>query len=163
MRKIIDQSMFWEVKKYKKFRFMINKSNKLIVFGLYPDRVLFCGTDMLSMAVQPDVLDFIEKFSKKHSDYNFIAEGDRLNNPSFFNKVKKFLNLEIIRLFANQEMLKERRIKRGSKQTDAFIKRVSTKLSNIEKKFDVKRYNNFTEKDQEKIIVYVNKKVWKNK
>ncbi len=98
-----------------------------IIFGIYAGTT-FDGTDKLSMAAQPDALDFL-----KHNTKNVIIEGDRLFNQKFIDGARTLgYDVKITVLYVDKlgEILK-RYQKRGQMQSEKFIKGRHTKISNI--------------------------------
>lgn len=162
-KKFINQTEFWEKKKFKKLRFMENKSRKLIVLGIYPDSGIFLGTDLLSMAVQPDAIEFIKKHYSKNKDYNYFMEGDRLNNNKFYDELKKFIELKILIVNASEETMRCRHISRNDNQSEQFLKRIETKLNNISKKQKVLKMENNSQEESENILSFINTLLWETK
>jgi dephospho-CoA kinase len=162
-KRFIKQSDIWSKKKFKKLRFMENKSRKLIVLGIYPEDGTFLGTDLLSMAVQPDAVEFIQKHSKMFKDYDYFMEGDRLNNNKFYNEIKEFVQLKILVVKADEHVMKCRHIARSDSQSEQFLKRIETKISNIALSQKVITMENNTEEDSENIFSFINSNIWETK
>lgn len=136
-RKIISEQPNWEVKKFKTLRFMICKPWKLIIFGMYPEEGTFAGTDMLSMAVMPDAMIFLRKWTSKHPEYSILMEGDRFNSSKWFNYLKELeLEHKIFVVKANEEQMRMRHNSRNNSQSETFLKTIATKVENIEKQFN---------------------------
>lgn len=142
MKYILKQYKPLKTFKYGLVRGLYNKENNLYFLGIY-DNSIFCGTDKLSMAVQPHFLNLVEKLPKA----TFVFEGDRLFNQSLFDKK----DCEIIVLNVTEETNKERHKKRNDKQTEQFKKSKKTKIKNILSKNKVTILNNDTEEDNKKV------------
>ena len=105
--------------KYEKIHFVIK--NNLAILGVYNGET-FEGSDKLSMAVAQDFEKF-RQIQEKHN-FNVICEGDRFTNYKFI----QIFNPIIIRITNNGE---QGRIKRGSKQSEQHLKRIQTRVTNI--------------------------------
>jgi len=116
---------YWKDYKYKKLRGHYNKELNLFIIGVYGTSV-FGGTDKLSMAVQPDFTEFIEKYSKK---VNILFEGDRLFTYKNIEMLDKHYDLETI--IIESDKTKQRHIERKDSQSEVFIKSRTTKINNI--------------------------------
>ena len=116
----------WKEFKYKKLYGHYNQEINLIILGKYSDNQLFSGTDKLSMAVQPDFEEFIDK---EKPPYNILFEGDRLFNLKTIQKVKDKMDLQVYIVESN--MTEQRHIERKDNQSDKFIKGRVTKTNNI--------------------------------
>lgn len=112
----------------------IDKGRKLIYLGIYESKIgedSFCGTDRLSMSVQPDAVEFVKKAKKKYVDYTILFEGDRLFNKKFLDVLDKF-DLATIVLKVDDKTLESRHNNReGDNQSDKFLKGRKTKIRNI--------------------------------
>ena len=95
---------------------------QLFIPGVYDDSI-FCGTDKLSMAVQPDFI----KLARKMKRATFLFEGDRLFNQSLFEQVK----CDIYVITATEETLQQRHKARKDNQTAKFLKAKKTKIQNV--------------------------------
>ena len=105
--------------KYEKIHFLIK--DNIAILGVYSGET-FEGSDKLSMAVAQD-FDKFREIQKKHK-FNVICEGDRFTNSKFI----QIFNPIIVRITNNGE---QGRIKRGSKQTEQHLKRIQTRVLNI--------------------------------
>lgn len=143
MRKIIKYYMPLKTFKYKLVRGLYNKNKNIYIIGIYNDE-LFSGTDKLSMAVQPNFIEFLSKIKNS----KVIFEGDRLFNQSLFDEIE----CKKIILQAEKNIINQRHIKRNDSQTEKFLKAKKTKIKNILENNDVLLYNNNTE-DDSKIIL----------
>jgi hypothetical protein len=90
--------------------------------GLYlgdAERPNFPGTDALSMAVQPQVEDFITE----SRPLRIVAEGDRLANDKFFQFLRRTgYHLTVAYLTAEPRTLAARRRERGSNQNPTWMR-----------------------------------------
>lgn len=101
---------------------------KIRVLGKYEDGQPFAGTDRLSMAVQPKVIEYLQ-----HNDDDVIIfEGDRLTSKQVFSTaVDLGYDVRIIELVVSDSE-RERRYKvRGSEQSENFISGRRTKVRNV--------------------------------
>lgn len=115
--------------KHKLLRaYEIDKDNcKLFVFGIYFSNEIFEGTDKLSMGVQPSATDFM---LNSPNNSVFITEGDRLGNAKLLAFCKENgIQYQLIHLYC--EKPQQRRDKRGSKQSEAWISSRQTKIRNL--------------------------------
>ncbi len=91
-------------------------------------REKFSGTDALSMSVQPLAISWLQQTQWAH----VVAEGDRLNNVSFYEAVQRAgYRLEIAWLDLPEDMANQRRAARGSNQNPKWLAGRVTKVRNI--------------------------------
>ena len=133
-----------------------NSETGLIVFGKYDEDETFPGTDKLSMAVQPNAIEYL----KSTNNRRIIFEGDRLTTQSFLKScLDNDIDLNIVALWVPEATLQERYKARGSDQSKTFISGRETKVDKIRSSFDfmsyVNEFKNETIEDQEKIIDYI--------
>ncbi len=133
----------------------ISRSTGAMVLGLYQTakRAEFGGTDMLSMAVMPQVLQWLAY----QSPALVIFEGDRLGSANFFEQVQAMgYELVILYLTADREVVASRHVDRGDEQSDSFINGRKTKIAKITTNFDlmdsVEEYPNNTPSDKASIV-----------
>ena len=108
------------------------------VLGKYEPGELFCGTDKMSMAVQPMATQYLYN----NNDRAVIFEGDRLTSVKFFQAaIEAGHELHIIELTTSHAERESRYEKRGSNQSESFIKGRATKISNIHSKFRVDKFD----------------------
>jgi dephospho-CoA kinase len=109
--------------------------SETIVLGRY-DLEGFTGTDKLSMSVQPVAEKVMEKWSKEKKDWTVLAEGDRLANISFLQKMKDLgIDLRLFLLETSDEIRESRHRKRGDTQTATWLKGRETKCARIKMHF----------------------------
>ena len=122
MKRIIKQHMPLKTFSYGLVKGLYSQEHNIYFIGIY-DNSVFCGTDKLSMAVQPVFVKLLNKMP----DATFVFEGDRLFNQSLFDQKQ----CEIYVLEVNDEVLKARHEKRNDNQTDQFKRAKRTKIQNI--------------------------------
>jgi len=129
----------------------------LFILGKYDEGETFPGTDKLSMATQPEVCKWLESHNS-----NIIFEGDRLTGSKMYDFILGLPDTEVtfIVIHADEKVLKERYVERGSDQPEQFLKAKETKinniLSNFEYRMNTEEFQNNTPQDQYKILVYIN-------
>lgn len=146
MKKVLKEYQPLKSFKYGLLRGVYSESLNIYFLGIY-DKSVFCGTDKLSMAVQPHFIKMIDKVPNA----KFVFEGDRLFNQSLFDKHQ----CEIIVIKANQETIEKRHNLRGDNQTPKFLKAKQTKINNILSKNEVTVLENNTEKEAEELFEYI--------
>lgn len=138
MKRILKEYAPLKTFKYGLVRGLYSSDHEVYFIGIY-DNSVFCGTDKLSMAVQPA---FIKLLNRKPNS-TFVYEGDRLFNQSLFNQKK----CDIFVIEANEETLKARHKQRNDNQSEKFLKAKRTKIQNIKEKHSVKMLPNNTKQD----------------
>lgn len=104
---------------------------QIFVGGIY-DGSMFEGTDKLSMAVQPDVVKFVQASISGTCNLVLIMEGDRVANPKFLSAMKDFqVQTHLIILRAPEHELEMRHLTRGDAQTPGWLKSRRTKVENL--------------------------------
>lgn len=135
-----------------------SEAGDIAVIGKYDEGETFSGTDRLSMAVQPNALEFVRDW---RAPSKIIFEGDRLFNGSFLRDLMdlKDVDLHVILLNAPQDILTARYIERGTDQTEKFLQSRATKYSNLLMSFDlmdvIHERRNMNLDDQKKIIAEI--------
>lgn len=107
----------------------------VVVIGKY-DGSKFQGTDRLSMAVAPDFTKFYQKMKDRKL---IIAEGDRINNMTFFKAAMAHGTLERIKCNPESYMtLLKQRADRGHTFAQSFLKTIISKVDkhNFDKMLD---------------------------
>ena len=125
MKRILKEHMPLKTFTYGLVRGLYSNEHNTYFIGIY-DNSIFCGTDKLSMAVQPD---FIKLLNRK-PEATFVFEGDRLFNQSLFDQKQ----CEIFILEVSEETLQARHEQRQDNQTAKFKKAKRTKIQNIKQK-----------------------------
>jgi len=130
-----------------------------IVLGkdYFDESQMFCGTDRLSMAVQPKAIEWF-KDSYKPSGVHIVFEGDRLFTASFLSEiVSQGHDIKCFYIKADQSVLDERHVSREDNQDDKFLNSRKTKLSNILSNFELMPYiEEFSNNDEEEQLVLIN-------
>ena len=107
----------------------------VLILGLYPEGEEFGGTDRLSMAVLPEVVEFVKSQIAFPTLWKFcLFEGDRLFSAKLFEACGP-LHREIYILEASPAEIERRQKVRGNKQSEVFRKGRATKIENIKKKY----------------------------
>lgn len=107
-------------------------SGNIRVLGKYEDGETFAGTDRLSMAVQPKVIEYL----KDNKTENVIFEGDRLSSVKLFQAAQsEGYDVSIICLSTSDDEVQRRYDERGSDQSEKFIQGRQTKVDNIRSTF----------------------------
>jgi hypothetical protein len=96
----------------------------IVVLGRYDEPHTFPGTDRMSMAAQPHVLDWLHNSASPH----VVMEGDRLGNVSMLKALVGH-SIEVLSVSVSPDILRARREARV--QTDAFVRSRETKVANI--------------------------------
>ena len=99
------------------------------------------------MAVNPDFIEFVDKYSNK---YNILFEGDRLFTLNNLMMLKKHYELNTV--IISSIKTNERHIQRGDSQSKTFIKSRITKIQNIIKGIDDYVIHHNNEIGDDKII-----------
>ena len=105
--------------KYNSFKLVpyLQKDN-IYILGKYEDGEVFSGTDRMSMAVQPEVIKFLDFLPK---DSIIMFEGDRLFTSSFLEHCVDNFDTKIIHLMTSKSVREERYKLRGSKQNETWL------------------------------------------
>lgn len=131
-KKILSQLGTYVMFDYGKLKGHFFKNANVVVFGIYGgDDETFQGTDKLSMAVQPDAINFIKNKAKLFPGANLFFEGDRLFTLSFLEVCRKSEDLKVFVLQADSAMLNRRYELRGGSQAESFLTGRRTKIMNI--------------------------------
>ncbi len=137
----------------------INK--KLKVMGKYEDDEIFGGLDKTSMAIQPQAIEWLKKH--KDSDVNITAEGDRLTTASFIEHIVEEYDATIYYLRTTPDVRQVRYKERGSNQNETWLNGRITKIQNILTNFvvmnNVRRFDNNTFEDQQKVFDCIMKEI----
>ena len=127
VQQFFEQYDSWKLFKFKKVYGHYHPALDLVILGKYSNGEVFSGTDRLSMAVQPDFNELLDK----DMPYNVLFEGDRLFNIKTLQKAKTKMSLQVYIVTSNNTT--ERHIKREDNQSEKFIKGRKTKIENIKK------------------------------
>lgn len=119
MKEIIKRNNFHKKAKFNLIRFLIDSN--ICLLGKYVGET-FDGSDKLSMAVSKDFKEFYKLVDSK--GWKVVCEGDRFTNKNFIET----FNPLIIKITDDG---KKGRDGRGSKQSKEHLKRIETRISNI--------------------------------
>tara|TARA_R100000654_G_scaffold15890_1_gene33696 strand:+ start:484 stop:936 length:453 start_codon:yes stop_codon:yes gene_type:complete len=145
MRKLIKKLLPFKTVRYGLVRALYNAERNLYIIGIY-DNSTFSGTDKLSMAVQPDFINFTNK-----TGATILFEGDRLFNQSLFDKV----NCEKIVIQTTDETKEARHKKRNDSQSEQFKKSKKTKIQNILQNNSVTILNNDAQEEHNAALKHI--------
>jgi hypothetical protein len=160
MFKLIDEADDWIVCKPRKLLdAMYSKKLNLYILGKYEsgDNV-FQGTDRLSMAVQPDAMNFFYDLNYEAVDINVIFEGDRLFNGKLLEYLQELFpdTFKVLILKASDEIKEQRHIDRNDNQDEKFKNSRKTKIENIMSSLtlmgNIQIMKNESYEDQKKIL-----------
>jgi hypothetical protein len=117
------------------------------VIGKYAEGDTYPGTDRLSMAIQPSVLELLTVFSYAEVIATFAFEGDRLFNGSLIDWCLKAPGVEsrFFLLTISEEAQRLRMADRSDTKRATFVKGRSTKYARIAERFPVEILANETE------------------
>lgn len=158
MRKFMEDKKWIECTPAKLVTAMYNEELDLYILGKYAEGETFAGTDRLSMAVQPEVQNWIQTHN-----CNILFEGDRIFNQSFLEFAMGLpdTDLQILFLSAPKNVLEQRYQDRGSDQSEQFLKGRETKYSNLLSNFELMPYitefANTTYEEQAKVLAFLEK------
>jgi dephospho-CoA kinase len=140
MKRFLENKQLQEKQPKKLVSSMYDDEHKLYILGKYGNDELFQGTDKLSMAVQPNAVEFLKECKE-----NILFEGDRLFTQSFLEVAVELvdqseLDLKIILINTDPKIIEKRHIDRGDTQTEKFLKSRVTKYENIRASFILMPY-----------------------
>ena len=130
MKRFMSKFKNWKaVEMFPKVHGHYCREKDIYVLGKYDEGDVFAGTDKLSMAVQPKMLQYL----KVVSGVRIAFEGDRLFTKSFLSEVAAddSIDLRVIVLDVPPEIVSKRHIDRADTQSEKFIKGRETKVKNI--------------------------------
>jgi len=137
---------------------MYCKEINTIVLGkdYFDEENMFCGTDRLSMAVQPKAVEWFKE-SYNSSENNIVFEGDRLFTASFlYEIVSQGHDIKCFYIKADKSILEDRHTSRGDSQDEKFLNSRRTKYNNILCNFElmdyIEEYSNNNEEDQSILV-----------
>lgn len=98
------------------------------VLGVYGAGEGFWGTDRLSMALMPQ----LKQWLGQREPYEAVfMEGDRVTSKDFIDHLRTLGDLTVIVLTASDFILEKRQKARGNKQSPTFLKGRRTKINKI--------------------------------
>lgn len=122
---------FYESPPYIPHHVHLKNGKIIIAVGRYDDDLhKFPGTDRMSMACQPHVVEWLTRCKNHGIDAVFI-EGDRLGNDSFIKACQALVgnDLRVDVIDADEAVFARRR--KNRQQSEIFLKRCRTKISNV--------------------------------
>lgn len=130
----------------------MHPASGVIVLGTY-DETTFGGTDKLSMAAQPDTIDYLTHLrgSLESQDVTIWFEGDRFFNAKFIEAMKRISQLTMILLTANKQLLDERHFQRNDTQNETWLKGRRTKYKKLQLMYSLPIYIHETPEQTEEI------------
>jgi len=119
-------------KPFKITEFIKNNDEKWLLLGHHKGEKRCEGSDELSMAILPQLIEFIKE---NFNTYDvMIFEGDRINNEKFFKFIQSLNKpVELYILTCSLETSLKRRQETGSKPSETFVKTTITKSNNMKK------------------------------
>lgn len=138
VRKLLEMGD-WETGKSSDHKLVTyHRRGNVFVLGKYEDGVLFAGTDTMSMAVQPQAIEFLAELA--NTDSVVLYEGDRLTTQSFLEHVVDNYDAHILYIKTKEATRQQRFIERGSNQNEQFVRSRETKLKNLRSNFGLAPY-----------------------
>lgn len=105
--------------------------NCLCLIGDYKTKDRCKGTDTLAFNSIEKIIDFIRD---NQNNFDFVIEGDRINNKRFFQAISKMkIEIQVYCLHCDIKKSYERLRNAGSKITLPFLKTTRTKSENMVK------------------------------
>lgn len=122
----------WEFANPKYIPYHHSRKLGLTLIGNYTDPShKYPGTDRMSMAAQPHVVDWIDR-AILHNLGSILFEGDRLGNIKMLESLRKLgVDLEVIQLWLRHGRLDKRREEQRPDQNAKFWGSRQTKVNNI--------------------------------
>ena len=111
---------------------LLRRTEKWLLLGHHQGEKRCEGSDELSMAILPQLIEFV----KTHiNDYDvMVFDGDRINNEKFFRFVADLNKpVELYVLTCSLQTSIKRREEAGSKPSETFVKTTITKSNNMKR------------------------------
>lgn len=160
MKKIIEKQKIDKPFTFDMYKLIKGVSNdEELVLGVYGnEQDIFPGTDKLSMAVQPEVSQFLRLSSLNTLNHDFkhiMFEGDRLFKGSLFDDIKSMTDFRLIIIKCDNELKEQRHKQRKDEQNESWLASRKTAVNNIigSHRHFIK-YNN-SEKDSDDIVNFI--------
>lgn len=131
----------------KPFKHTISQAGVCLV-GDYTSNKRCCGADLLSMTIQPQIIEFVQNNIAKYN--SIVMEGDRINQIRVFNAIANLkVPTKLYYFYCTLEDSCNRRRETGSEANEIFVKITITKSQNMKlyaKKlgFDIEEINTGT-------------------
>lgn len=133
----------------------------VIVLGKYEDDGYAQGTDKMSMACQPKVIEFLKTL---RDDIIVMFEGDRLFSPSFLEHCVENYDTQIVILRTEKDVRTNRYEERGSSQNLTWLTGRETKISNIRNnfllRFNITQMDNNNFEEQKDTLLFLRKMIY---
>lgn len=155
-RKFMEDKQWISTEPAKLVTASYNTERDLYILGKYEDGEVFAGTDRLSMAVQPNLQEWVQTHN-----CNILFEGDRVFNQSFLEFCMSLpdTELQVVYLKTTKEVLEQRYKDRGSDQSEQFLRGRETKYSNLLSNFELMPYitefSNTNLEEQGKVLAFL--------
>ena len=135
--------------RYKTIYGKYYQEDSLFVLGDYDSDHVFGGTDRFSMGIQRDAEVFWMAVHRSFPEETVIfGEGARVANRAFITMAQNYCEINLIYLYASQEICAERRGARG-KQEHSWVKGMQTKVRKLCEMYQVYARLNETPSDLE--------------
>lgn len=135
-----------------------HRNGDTAILGKYEEGELFSGTDRLSMAVQPQVVEWLAK-AESLGIKRVLFEGDRLSNQSFLEHIVDAYDSSIVYLTVSAEERQRRYEQRGSNQSEQFLRGRETKYANLTSnmvlQFHTETFSNATPEEMKSVLEYI--------
>jgi len=134
----------------KPFKHTISQ-DKICLIGDYTSDKRCCGTDVLSMTIQSQIIEFINQNINNYD--TIIMEGDRINQTKVFDAIAKLkVSTKLYYFYCTLEDSCKRRETTGSNSSETFVKTTITKslnMKNYAKRlgFDIEEINTGTKQE----------------
>lgn len=155
-RKFMEDKQWISTEPAKLVTASYNTERDLYILGKYEEGEVFAGTDRLSMAVQPNLQEWIQTHN-----CNILFEGDRVFNQSFLEFCMGLpdTELQVVYLKTTKDVLEQRYKDRGSDQSEQFLRGRETKYSNLLSNFELMPYitefSNTNLEEQGKVLAFL--------
>ena len=155
MKKLIEKTSLKEKFEWGKLVRGV-KNDVISVLGIYQDAEdIFPGTDKLSMAVQPEGIQYIKLEAAQNNLQHIIFEGDRLFKSSLFDIVKNDVDFRIVVIKCDDNIKHQRHKQRNDEQNEKWLNSRKTAVNNIINNHNhFLKYNN-TETEADDIVNFI--------
>lgn len=155
MRKFMEGKEEWQLTASPEFPLVsYHRCENVAILGKYEEGQLFAGTDRLSMAVQPQAVQWLKQAGSLIDTVLF--EGDRLSNQSFLEHIVDNYDARIIYLEVPESERLRRYAERGSNQSEQFLRGRETKYANLTAnmvlQMSTTTYRHMTSEDTEVVL-----------
>ena len=111
---------------------LVRAKQKYLLLGHHKGEKRCEGSDELSMAILPQLIEFVKE---NVNNYDImIFDGDRINNKKFFEFIASLnISTDLYILKCSLQESIDRRVKTGSKPSETFVKTTITKSNNMKR------------------------------